>query len=435
MSAAPIVESAEAAVRDPVTLRLQETLVWLGSLAVPGEPTGHGDVVEDAARIDRIALAEKLQAAIEAVKATQIVRFAKSQAETQMAEGVHPSKIGRGVADQVALAGRVSPSEGSRRLHTARDLCLSMPRMLRLLAAGEISGWTARLITQQTSHLDPATRQQVDADLAGQNPASMSPKQAETAAKRLAYEADPEAAMRRCRKARTDRRVTLRPAPDTMSLLSGLLPVEQGVACLAALQAAATQGQAAGDQRSWGQLMADTLVERITGQTTADDIATEVAIVIPVGALLDPDDPSPAEVADLGPIPAGLAREIIANGQARSWWRRLFTRPTRAGGQIVVDLDQRRRRFTGWLGELIRLRDLHCRDPYCDAPVRHVDHIDRHTDGGPTTLHNGRGVCERGNYVREMPGWSVHLVDPDTHTVITTTPTGHQYSSRPPQPP
>jgi hypothetical protein len=44
-------------------------------------------------------------------------------------------------------------------------------------------------------------------------------------------------------------------------------------------------------------------------------------------------------------------------------------------------------------------------------------------------------VCERGNYVREMPGWTIRLVDPDTHTVITTTPAGHRYVSRPPQPP
>jgi len=129
-----------------------------------------------------------------------------------------------------------------------------------------------------------------------------------------------------------------------------------------------------------------------------------------------------------------LARELIVNAQARAWWRRLFTRPTRDGGQ-VVDLDHRRRRFTGWLAELIRWRDWTCRDPYCDAPIRHLDHLHRHHDGGPTTPANGRGVCERGNYVRELPGWSVRLVDPDTHTVITTTPTGHRYVSNPPEPP
>ena len=291
------------------------------------------------------------------------------------------------------------------------------------------------MITEQFSHLDRATRTRVDADLAARQPESMGPREAAAAAKRLAYEADPVAAMERARKARKDRRVTLRPAPDTMSILSGLLPVEQGVACLAALEAAAKQGKADGDERSKGQIMADTLVARLTGQATAEEVGVEVGIVFPLGALIDPDDPTPAEIPGHGPIPAGLARELIENAGARAWWRRLFVRPTRNGGQLIVDLDQRRRRFTGWLAELIRWRDWTCRDPYCGAPIRHVDHIDRHVDGGSTTPVNGRGVCERGNYVREMPGWTVRLLDPDTHTVITTTPTGHQYVSNPPEPP
>jgi len=48
---------------------------------------------------------------------------------------------------------------------------------------------------------------------------------------------------------------------------------------------------------------------------------------------------------------------------------------------------------------------------------------------------NGRGVCERGNYIRELPGWTVQIIDTDTHTVEITTPTGHHYRSRPPEPP
>jgi hypothetical protein len=120
-----------------------------------------------------------------------------------------------------------------------------------------------------------------------------------------------------------------------------------------------------------------------------------------------------------------------ANSQA-SWWRRIFTKPTPDGKRVVVDIDPKRRRFLGTIADLIDARDRHCRDPYCTAPIRHHD---RHTDGGATTAENGRGVCERGDYVREMPGWSVRLVDPETHTIIITTPTGHTYVSRPPEPP
>ncbi len=54
--------------------------------------------------------------------------------------------------------------------------------------------------------------------------------------------------------------------------------------------------------------------------------------------------------------------------------------------------------------------------------------------GGPTSFTNGRGVCARGNYVREMPGWQVETIHDGLgehpHTVRTTTPTGHTYTSR-----
>ncbi len=213
---------------DAVALRLQGTLDWLRWLVPASADTG--DPVPDADRIDRIAVLERLQASLEAVKAVEMVAFATSQTTEQLTLGVHPRAVGRGIADQIALACRVSPSEGSRRLHTARDLVLDMPHTLELLSRGEISGWTVRLITEQVSHLDRATRTQVDQALVAHRPETMSTKEAAATAKRLAYAADPEAAMARARQARTDRRVTVRPAPDTMSLLTGLLPVEHGVA-------------------------------------------------------------------------------------------------------------------------------------------------------------------------------------------------------------
>jgi len=108
---------------------------------------------------------------------------------------------------------------------------------------------------------------------------------------------------------------------------------------------------------------------------------------------------------------------------------------TGSGGRVVVGIDRRRRRFTGSVAELVGARDRQCRDPFCTAPIRHLDHIVRYTDGGSTTAVNGRGVCERGNYVREMPGWTVKLLDPASHTIVTTTPTGHRYLSRPDEPP
>ncbi|HEX6197332.1 MAG TPA: HNH endonuclease signature motif containing protein [Jiangellaceae bacterium] len=117
---------------------------------------------------------------------------------------------------------------------------------------------------------------------------------------------------------------------------------------------------------------------------------------------------------------------------ARVWIRRLYTDPVTG---IVTDCDRRRRRFTGVLARMLVYRDQYCRNVFCDAPIRHLDHIQPHSRGGPTTHTNGQGLCERCNYVRQMPGWRSAVIDPAAHLIEITTPTGHTYRSRPPAAP
>ena len=413
---------------DAVLGYLAEVLGSLGGL-VPG-----GGTVTDAIRIDRIAMLEQIKGAVAAVQAAETVKFAQAQVAAQKAAGVDYRRLGRGIADQIALAVKVGPHEGSRRLTLARALWFDLPHTYALLTHGQISEYVAHLVAAETNHLDPEPRQHVDQQLAA-DLHTMAPKEAAAAARKLAYTADPEGSLRRGRTARTQRRVSLRPAPDTMTLLNAFLPVEQGVACYASLKAHTDTRKAHGDPRSRDQIMADTLVERLTGQTAAADVNAEVQITLPIDALLDPNHPAPATLAGHGPIPAWLAHEIMLRSQGQRWWRRLFTAPTSLGGTTVVGGDPSRRRFDGWLGKLITLRDQYCREPFCTALIRHIDHIRRYTEAGPTTYRNGRGVCERHNHTREMPGWQLKMIDlrqPGDHTLIITTPTGHHYPADPP---
>jgi hypothetical protein len=46
------------------------------------------------------------------LQAAESVRFAQAQVAQQIAAEVHPRVVGRGIADQLALACRVSPVEG-----------------------------------------------------------------------------------------------------------------------------------------------------------------------------------------------------------------------------------------------------------------------------------------------------------------------------------
>ena len=400
-----------------------------GSRSIPTEGT-------DPIRIDRIAALEKLRGAVAAAQQAEMVAFGRSQVEAHLADAaVHPRRVGRGIADQIALACRISPFTGSRRLGAARDLALHLPATRAALAAGSISEDVAALIVSETRHLDPEPRRLVDKQLGDAGLPALSPHRAAAVVKRFAYEADRAGYVERGRTARTDRRVGLRPAPDTMSVLTGFLPVEQGVACLAALRAHTDSVVATGDERSRNQIMADTLVERLTGQARAQDVSVEVGITMPVEALLDPEHAGTAHVAGQRPIPAGIAIDLLASTAGRTWWRRLFTSPS----DLLVGGDARRRRFDGLIATLIRTRDGdRCRDPFCDAPSRHLDHIERWRDDGATTYPNGRCTCARGNYVREMPGRRVDLVEDGLgdrpHTVRITTPTGHSYTDEAPAP-
>src|SRR5690606_24723796 len=107
---------------------------------------------------------------------------------------------------------------------------------------------------------------------------------------RQAYRLDPVAVTKRRSQAESERRVTSRPAPHTMSHITALLPVARGVAVYAALCKAADAAIAAGDGRTRGQLMADTLVERVTGRAGAAAAPVEIQLVMTDGTLLGTDD-------------------------------------------------------------------------------------------------------------------------------------------------
>ena len=126
---------------------------------------GDAGVASDAVRVDRIARLEKIKAAAGALQMAESVRFAQSQAAAQLAADVHPDRIGRGIADQLGLACRVSGFEAARRLGVARALWFDLPGTYRLLVAGEISEYVASLMVTEIRHLDAQTRGEVDAKI------------------------------------------------------------------------------------------------------------------------------------------------------------------------------------------------------------------------------------------------------------------------------
>lgn len=394
------------------------------------------DVAADEAELqDLVARCERLKSTAAAAQARATALWAAKRRAAEAAAGVPAAARGRGLAGEVALARHDPPVRGGTHLGMARALVEEMPHTLAALECGALSEWRATLIVRESACLSVEHRRALDAELCSdtQKLEGWGNSRVEAEAKRITARLDAAAVVARSAKAAKDRCVTIRPAPDTMTYVTALLPVAQGVAAYAALTRLA---DTAFDGRSRGQVMADALVERVTRQPAEQPLPVVLNLVMADTTLFGGDD-APAWLMGFGPVPATLARSLasdaVADKRAKASLRRLYRHPR--SGQLVA-LESRARQFPKSLAAFIGLRDQTCRTPYCDAPIRHRDHADPHRRGGATCSVNGLGLCERCNYTKEAAGWRVSTAEErGVHTAEFRTPTGATYrSTAPPLP-
>jgi hypothetical protein len=231
-----------------------------------------------------------------------------------------------------------------------------------------------------------------------------------------------------------------------MARFSALLPLAQGVTVHATLVRAADSARAAGDDRTRGQVMADTLVDAVTSRpeptrgVAADDLVVPVAVQVTVSdaTLLNiPGEPGdqPGWISATGiapiPLPADAVRDLVSRASAASLasLRRLYVSPRTS--QLVA-MDSQARCFPAGLAAFLIARDRTCSTPYCDAPIRHLDHLLPHARGGPTSAENGNGKCVACNQAKEGSDWRGEVVGDRPRELAISTPTGHRHRSRPP---
>lgn len=386
-----------------------------------------------AALVARIGDLERLKSAAAAAQARATAAFETARRDAEDADGVPVRRRGRSIAAEIALARCDSPARGNRHLGFAKALVYEMPHTLAALQCGALSEWRATLIVRESACLDLEDRRTLDTELCAdpRRLLGLGDRRIAAEARAIAYRLDPHAVVDRAARAERERTVTIRPAPDCMTYLTALLPLAQGVSAYAALK---READTSSDGRGRGQVMADTLVERVTGRSAAVTTPIAVNLVLSDETLLA-GSTAPATVVGYGPIPAAVARQLISaavtDRQSRATLRRLYRHP-RSGA--LVAMESRSRLFPNGLAQFIALRDGTCRTPYCDAPIRHTDHAIPASRGGPTTAANGTGRCEACNYTKEAPGWtaSTHTDETGTHTAVLTTPTGATHSSTAP---
>lgn len=404
---------------------------------------------DSAGLIDQLRGLEDLKSAVAGIQARVAVAFDAAQRRAQSDAGVPAGELGQGVAAQIALARRESPSRGGRLLGLAKALVSEMPHTLAALDSGRLNEWRATLLVKETACLSAADRCAVDEELSADTGTfnGAGDRAIVAAARAASYRRDPHSVTKRASNAAAERNVSLRPAPDTMTYLTALLPVAQGVAVYASLSRHADTARSGGDIRSRGQIMADALVERSTG-TPGGITGVEIQLVMTERTLLQADS-EPARLTGYGIVPAAWARTFISPGEravhptsavhptktgASSqefmvWLRRLYTAP---GTGELVAMDSRARLFPAGLRRFIQARDDSCRTPYCDAPIRHFDHVFPWHTGGTTSLSNAAGLCEACNHTKENPGWTTKPSPGARHTIEYRTPTDHIYQSTAP---
>ncbi|MFI7589550.1 DUF222 domain-containing protein [Spongisporangium articulatum] len=346
----------------------------------------------DDERLRLLGALEKLASAVAAAQVRAAAAYDDSARARRLAKGQPDDRARRAVTSEIAGALHVSPHKAGRLLGVARCLVDELPQTLAALERGETTHWRATLVVRETALLSKESRAIVDEQLAPRL-GLLGDGAVEREARRIAQRLEPGLAWKQAQKATVQRRVTIRPAPDCMTVVTAHLPVAEGVAVFAALsQAADSAAVDPDDHRSRGQVMADTLASRVLGTSQAANVPVEVQLVISDQALTGACD-EPAHVHGYGPIPAPLARALAdpPDQHVVRQVRRLWSSPET--GELV-QMEARSRQFPAGLRRFIVARDQYCRTPWCDAPIRQIDHVLPYADGGPTSAANGQGLCQ-----------------------------------------
>ena len=380
-------------------------------------------------RLARIRALEEQRCLVAAAQAAEVALLVAEQAdavETEIA-AVRTPGIGsnrrrqhahRQLVAEIAKARRISPYEAGQYVTWACEAPTATPETFGLLAAGQLSERRAMTVARVTAPLTPEQRRAVDTELAPRLP-GWGDREVDTAARAAVYRVDPAGVVARNAHAQSERRVTTRPAPEAMGWLTTLATLPQIVSARVALERAVLDAKARGDERTSGQIMADTLIERVTGQAQAPEVPVAVQLLITDRTLLGHGS-EPARFDDGTPFPAPLARDLVLDSAAARRVTRLFADPA---GRVVT-AETHSRAFTPAMAAVIRWRDGGiCTTDWCNAPIRHTDHVDPHSNGGPTSIANGRGTCV---WCNETKSDRV----PDTPPAVTRPPGRRRRRSR-----
>ena len=414
----------------PISAGLGELVIGAADLAgVRGALAQLG--VEGSADLDSLTAEQaisvmtglrRLTAAISAVEARAVTRLEQAIREESRARGESGRTAARIARSEASMALEQSPSAASRTLASCRRLVTTMPGMLHALAIGRVHPTSAHRVSRALSRVTAAQRGQVDEVLThhlGDLEDCGGEEWGDQAA-RVLHALDPEGAAARHERAKRRRTVTVRNADDGMAVVTATVTALDAARIRRSLSLGAEKARAGGDRRGHQAIMADLFTDALLGrndeESARERVGTlDIGVIITDRSLLAPGHSDAATIEGLGTVPYEHVRQEMlmtlrsAEGDDPDLAisiRHLYLEQDT--GQLVA-AESRSRAFPPAMARLLRWSHQTCRGPFCDAPIRQLDHIRPHAAGGPTALDNGNGLCAGCNQ-KESAGRTAQVI-------------------------
>jgi hypothetical protein len=421
-----------------------------------GSPPGTdplASVADDCLEV--LAGAARVEARLAALKAEAAVEYAdsaRSAAPPDMPVQAQEMSIAAEVGCVLAIGDRAAGAL----LMYSYALATSLPLTLAPLQSGTVPWQHAKVMVDETVSLGRNAAAALEAhflDADAPNPARGCPAGGMPAyrfrrkARTWRERHHPDSIQKRHAKGVQDRCLEYTPEQDGMARVSAYLPADRAAAIWNRVTAIARGLQGPGEERTLMQLRADVLATAalrsdncftrsssgMTGDAAGAGVTSlaevpapraEVLVTVPVFALLGLTEES-AMLDGYGPIPASMARSLVANG-ADSFHRVLVD--PRDGAPL--EIGRTSYRLTKAMRTWLRMRDGKCPFPGCSnhSLDNEADHLLAWHHGGTTGISNLGQPCPRHHGLKHSSGWKPTPATKDAPPGWIS-PSGRRYKS------
>ncbi|MGN7150636.1 DUF222 domain-containing protein [Arthrobacter sp. SAFR-179] len=430
-------------------------------------------------RLERLEVTRRLKAQLAAVEARDAVECVGFQQALLAPDApVHERTFAEmSAVEEIAGVLTISSGAAGAFVEQSRRVC-ALPPVLEALAAGDLSWQHAKIVADETEGLTPDGAAALVAHFfdpdapnpaRGAPPGELVPSRFRTKVRSWRERHHPETLEKRHAKGVADRRMEYTPDRDGMAWISLHLPGDTACAIWNRTTATARGLQGPNEPRTITQLRPDIAASLLLGTGTpareaaageaagrtgdaagtgADSVSgtgsaagsnsdigrvptprADVLVMVPAFSLLGQTD-EPAVLDGFGPIPASMARKLVADG-AESFYRVLVD--PRDGAPL--EIGRQRYRLTETIKQWIRMRDGKCTFPGCSnhTPDNDTDHLTAWENGGTTGTNNLAQLCPKHHRLKHARPW---IPDPATHNGPPgwTSPTGRHYKPEHPDP-